>query len=144
MRRGDPCGRPYGVIGLAAAVVIALAATAAAVAAALVGRGAHAALIAAAAEQDEQDDDPQTVVAAEAVVVIHKITSRDWISEQLHRSFHVMTDPDFGDTRQGREPIAAAFLLLIPRATDSSAGNHRFLERTDAHPLRRSLLTTNH
>ena len=69
MRRGDPCGRPYGVIEwLAAAVVVAAAAAVAA------GHGA-AALVAAAAEEDEQDDDPQTVVAAEAIVVIHRVTS---------------------------------------------------------------------
>ena len=86
---------PYGV--RSAAVVTAAAAVATAIAATLVGSGAHAALVAAAAEQDEQDDDPQTVVAAEAIVVIHRITSGNWISERLHRSFHVIPGAGFGD-----------------------------------------------
>ena len=71
-------------------------AAAAAVIAAAVVRG-HAAHVAAAAEQDEQDDDPQTVVAAEAIVVTHRITSRDWILERTHRSFHVIPPPGIGD-----------------------------------------------
>ena len=99
MRRGDPCGRPYGVIyRLAAAVVVAAAAVAAA---AVAGGHGAAALVAAAAEEDEQDDDPQTVVAAEAIVVIHRITSGNWISERLHRSFHVIPGAGFGDSSGG-------------------------------------------
>ena len=79
---GPPLGEARVIYRLAAAVVVAAAA------------------VAAAAEEDEQDDDPQTVVAAEAIVVIHKITSGNWISERLHRSFHVIPGAGFGD-RQG-------------------------------------------
>ena len=87
----------------------ALTATAAAVvaaAAAAVIHGHAAAVVAAAAEQDQQNDDPQTVVAAKAVV-IHKITSGFEISEQLHRSSHVIPPPDFGYSRAG--PGATSF-----------------------------------
>ena len=75
----------------------ALAAWVASSAVAAVVGAADAALVAAAAEEDEQDDDPQTVVAAEAIVVIHRITSGNWISERLHRSFHVIPGAGFGD-----------------------------------------------
>ena len=87
-----------------------MVAAAAAAAVAGVRDIAAAAHVAAAAEQDEQDDDPQTVVAAEAVVVIHKITSGTEISERLHRSFHVMTGSQIGDSRVGAtlgRPVAA-------------------------------------
>ena len=109
---------------------------AAAIAAAVVRGIAAATHVAAAAEQDEQDDDPQAVVATEAVV-IHKITSRRRISEQLHRSFHVMTDPDFGDSfalccdRRGRPPgrpggktLAISVFILIDLTQHHQQNTH--------------------